>query len=490
MAKLPTIRLALLHKHIGKDGRQALYLSYAYQGRTNTLSMGMRIAAQEWDDRRQRIKGNGVLESQLNQDLKERLARAEGIVADLLREKIAPTFLAWRRRYTSGDGDAGQSSILLVRDGMELMAQRSALHEIEEGTANVYASALRSFLTHLGDVPISNLSRAQLASWKAKLIEEDSGADNRANQYMKFVQAVFKALCRAHDLDVPNVFRNLPIRVTRISEKRTISKEEMAVIERYYASLDRAHPDREILRRFLICRRSLRFVDTTELRRENFVRVMDPISQQEFFMLEKRAHKTKKAIFAPLLQEDLELLEWRDDGFLFEPITIKWFNSRLKQITKRLIGRPITSHFGRHFAGDSMAASNMEASSIQAVLGVSSAKITQIYASKNKFQILREFYNMSMAYQPISFNQSDLEIQRVVKEACWKLIENSGLNREALANQLGVTTRNMYRIYKPDDPEGRQIEILHIAKLCRILGKNLELPPMGPRNSAKKDAPD
>lgn len=87
------------------------------------------------------------------------------------------------------------------------------------------------------------------------------------------------------------------------------------------------------------------------------------------------------------------LLQWQADGFLFEKSSYVAYVKRLKKLSLELIGREITTHFGRHFTGDFILNSTgMGLDDVKAIIGVKSDRIAEIYAQKDIKEVLKKFY--------------------------------------------------------------------------------------------------
>ncbi|MBL7797186.1 MAG: hypothetical protein JNJ90_11885, partial [Saprospiraceae bacterium] len=62
-------------------------------------------------------------------------------------------------------------------------------------------------------------------------------------------------------------------------------------------------------------------------------------------------------------------------------------------ISRELIGREITTHFGRHFTGDLILNSGvMDAEDVKKILGVTSDRIAEVYAQRDIKALLKKFY--------------------------------------------------------------------------------------------------
>lgn len=108
----------------------------------------------------------------------------------------------------------------------------------------------------------------------------------------------------------------------------------------------------------------------------------------------KSARKTGTPEIVPISETDAQLLlQWQPDGSLFEAIDYRSYVARLKKVSKKLLGREITTHYGRHFTGDLILNSGlMDAEDVKKILGVTSGRIAEIYAQRDIKEVLRKFY--------------------------------------------------------------------------------------------------
>ena len=81
-------------------------------------------------------------------------------------------------------------------------------------------------------------------------------------------------------------------------------------------------------------------------------------------------------------------MQFGDDSKLFRQMKISDYNFHLKRISKEIIGREITSHYGRHFAGDQAINSGFDIDDVKAILGISNENTARIYAQRQNTTIL------------------------------------------------------------------------------------------------------
>ena len=88
---MASIKLILRNDKVGKDGEAPLYLRLIKDRKTKFISLGVRLVPNEWDEDKQRVKKNHSNSARINALLAQKVAEAEGQVADLERKKSQPS---------------------------------------------------------------------------------------------------------------------------------------------------------------------------------------------------------------------------------------------------------------------------------------------------------------------------------------------------------------------------------------------------------------
>lgn len=464
--KFPTIRCMLRNKHVGEDGKQLIYVSYAYRNKTNFISTKIRTKAEMFDPAKQRLKARETTSLVFNNTLTDIIRKIEGTCSALIDDDVEPTFENFKVRYSKPRGQP----INLYAEGLKWLERRENLGDIARSTARMYTVSLSDFYHRVGERDVRNLSRKDIEDWM--LITISRRGVNCAHQYARFLQVIYTGLIKQNKLKIDNIFLDFDLKVERISGKKTMTTEEMQKIEEYYSNLSKEDPSREILRRFLICSKTLRFSDTNVLEKTHFVEIIDPEKGLKYYVLQKAAIKTGKPIFAPIQEQYLHLLEWNKDGRLFVPLENSRYNVALKKLTQKIIGRKITSHYGRHYAADQMIDGAVSGKTIQNIMGLSNATMTDIYAVQQKVTALREFHqkmSTSMAREPIKYELKEIEASNKVKAALWEKRQQFPASADEMALLFGCGMRNFYKKFNPDDNMPMNITLQDFFRLCFIL---------------------
>ncbi|MBK8968392.1 MAG: hypothetical protein IPM36_17350 [Lewinellaceae bacterium] len=216
-----------------------------------------------------------------------------------------------------------------------------------------------------------------------------------ANQYIRYLKIVYGRVLKYFNLkDVRQAFEGVDIKVVKISDKKSLSREEYLTFRNALAKAKPGSKEYETLRRFMIMCRGLRYSDTQRIQKSEHYFEMDGDGDTRYRYLVTAAQKTGSTEIVPLPENDAELLlHWDADGYLFPKMNYQTYSHRLRKISLQLIGREITSHYGRHFTGDFILNSGeMGLEDVKKILGVKSDRIAEIYAQKDVKEVLRKFY--------------------------------------------------------------------------------------------------
>lgn len=387
----PSIKL-LLRGPADRYGRQRLYLRYSFNYSTNYISLPWKFDPKDWDEQKQLVRSKAVLSGEgaanVNRALRQKLAEAFNVTASMLAEDVLPEFERFRRAFL-GDRAAKRPFHEL---GEEVIAADFAAQRISDGTRQAYQAALKKWSTLAGRVIFANLTKSLVSNFQVRVAETHN--ENLAAQYVRNCKAVYRRILQAYDLqDKSGAFDGLDLKVKRISEKKTLTVSEY---NQFYAALEKTDPtsvEFETLRRFLLMCRGVRFSDTVAIRRDKHYFEFTE-KGQTFRYIAKPAQKTDVAGVVPISDRDAQwLLRWRPDGLLFESELYDTYSQRLKRLSQAIIGRTLTTHYGRHFAGDFIVnAGDMHLDDVKSILGIRSDEVARIYARRDIKNLLEKFY--------------------------------------------------------------------------------------------------
>ena len=372
-------------------GFQRLFLRYSWSYKTNYIALSWKLLPKDWDQSTQTVKPRATLGGEtaaiVNGDLAKTLNKAYSIIADLIANELPPTFDAFKPKM----GAEKKSAFRFFDAAVKLLDEEYAGKQISDSTLKVYKASLNKFKELNGDLRMQELTRDQVVAFKRSIVQ--SGKDNMANQYVKYLKIIYSRVLKRHKLpDTHKPFEDVSIRIVKISEKKSMTMGEYLTFRKALANYTPESTEYETIRRFLIMCRGLRFSDTTQIQKTQHYFTFED-GGTKFQYLTVNAQKTGTKGIVPISASDEVLLQWQPDGLLFEKLQYPVYVKRLKKLSLELIGREITTHFGRHFTGDFILNSTgMGLDDVKAIIGVKSDRIAEIYAQKDIKEVLKKFY--------------------------------------------------------------------------------------------------
>jgi len=372
-------------------GFQRLFLRYSWLYKTNYIALSWKLLPKDWDQKTQTVKPRATLGGEtaaiVNGDLSKTLNKAYSIIADLIANELPPTFDAFKPKM----GAEKKSAFLFFDAAVKMLDEEYAGNQISASTLKVYKASLNKFKELNGDLRMQELTRDQVVAFKRNIVQ--GGKDNLANQYVKYLKIVYSRVLKHYKLaDVHKPFEDVSIRIVKISEKKSMTMGEYLTFRKALADYTPESTEYDTIRRFLIMCRGLRFSDTTQIQKTQHYFTFED-GGTKFQYLTVNAQKTGTKGIVPISASDEVLLQWQPDGLLFEKLQYPVYVKRLKKLSLELIGREITTHFGRHFTGDFILNSTgMGLDDVKAIIGVKSDRIAEIYAQKDIKEVLKKFY--------------------------------------------------------------------------------------------------
>jgi integrase len=382
----------VLRGYNDRFGFQKLYLRYAWRYRTNYLVLPWKLRAKDWDAAGQSVKSRAILGGEtaiiVNNHLRTTLTKAYSIVADMIARDIPPTFDVFNQKMGAGK----KTDPLFSDTAFQILKEEFAANEISNKTFVTYRCAVRKFLGAVGPLRLQEMSRDKVLEFKRKMVA--AGKENLANQYLRYLKIMYARVLKYLEIDDQRKpFDRVDIKVVKMSEKKSLTVGEYTVFRNALFQAEPGTEAFETLRRFLIMCRGLRFSDTQHLRRDDhYFEFQEGDAWYRYFAT--NAQKTGSKEIVPIAESEAPLLlQWQPDGFLFQKIRYPVYSKQLRTLSQALIGREITTHYGRHFTGDFILNSGeMGLDDVKKILGVKSDRIAEIYAQKDIKEVLKKFY--------------------------------------------------------------------------------------------------
>lgn len=232
-------------------GFQRLFLRYSWLYKTNYIALSWKLLPKDWDQKTQTVKPRATLGGEtaaiVNGDLAKTLNKAYSIIADLIANELPPTFDAFKPKM----GAEKKSAFLFFDTAVKLLDEEYAGKQISDSTLKVYKASLNKFKELNGDLRMQELTRDQVVAFKRSIVQ--SGKDNMANQYVKYLKIIYSRVLKRHKLpDTHKPFEDVSIRIVKISEKKSMTMGEYLTIRKALADYAPGSGEYETIRRFLI----------------------------------------------------------------------------------------------------------------------------------------------------------------------------------------------------------------------------------------------
>ena len=373
-------------------GFQKLFLRYAWCYQTNYLVLSWKILPKDWDPANQSVKPRATLGGEtamvVNNHLRMTLTKAYSIVADMIARDIPPTFDVFSQKMRADKKVVS----LFGETALQILKEERAANEISHKTYITYKSAINKFQGVMGTLRLQDISREKVLEFKRKMVA--TGKENLANQYVRYLKIIYSRILKHFELDDQRKpFDRVEIRVVKISNKKSLTLEEYTAFRNALAQADPGSQKHETLRRFLIMCRGLRFSDTQRIKKDtHYFEFQEDGAWYRY--LATNAQKTGSKEIVPISSSDaILLLHWQPDGYLFPTVNYMTYSAWLRKVSLDIIGREITTHYGRHFTGDFILNNgDMGIEDVKKILGVKSDRIAEIYAQKDIKEVLKKFY--------------------------------------------------------------------------------------------------
>ncbi|MBL7797057.1 MAG: hypothetical protein JNJ90_11240 [Saprospiraceae bacterium] len=388
----PPVISIVLRGYQDRFGFQKLFLRYAWRYQTNYLVLPWKVLPKDWDPASQSVKPRATLGGEtamvVNNHLRTTLTKAYSIVADMIARDIPPAFDLFSQKMRADKKVVS----LFGETALQILKEEHAANEISPKTYITYKSAVNKFQGVMGPLRLQDISREKVLEFKRKMVA--TGKENLANQYVRYLKIIYGRVLKHFELDDQRKpFDRVEIKVVKISEKKSLTLEEYAAFRNALAQADPGSQTHETLRRFLIMCRGLRFSDTQRIKKDtHYFEFQEDGTWYRYFAT--NAQKTGSKEIVPISNTDATmLLHWRLDGYLFPQVKYMTYSKWLRKVSLDLIGREITTHYGRHFTGDFILNNgDMGIEDVKKILGVKSDRIAEIYAQKDIKEVLRKFY--------------------------------------------------------------------------------------------------
>jgi hypothetical protein len=378
----PTISLTIRGK-ADRWGKKIIYLSYAFRGSTKFLSLGFSLLPEHWSAKDRRVKAKNPNSPTYNGLLAQKMLHAEKVMLQIVSEGKTPNFDIFKFRFLEND----RVQLFGLEDLTILAAKMLEQGKIKKSTCKCYVISVTTFKKAVpGTMWLTDIQPEHIKIYYDYLL--GTGSHNRAAQYCKFFQVVLGHATKALRIQLDDrLFDDVADKkIVRISDKKNLTKQEYENLKNAYIdpknSLKLNAQELNTLRAFLILSKGLRYSDLKYLHKDKLQSMEYEGQKIAYFNIP--AQKTSVAGIIYFTTDEQHLLNFGPDGYLFQMAkSSSTYNISLKRLALKIIGREITSHYGRHFAGQSIIDNpNLGIDDVKMMIGVRSEKIAQVYAQR------------------------------------------------------------------------------------------------------------
>ncbi len=389
MKQLPTVTI-VLHGRKDRYGRKVLYIRYAHNYKTNYISTGFKVLEKDWDPIATKVRSRSAMlggesAARINMALNNLLEQATLAVLKMSDDKKQFSFQTFKA-FLSGEE---KPPIMLYESFVKVLDEEKSQGIISKATHKAYKVAVKAYINILGNTSIFDIKNQDVTNFMSILTEKHN--DNIAAQYCRNIKVVFNKVLKSEQIDIKNPFERT-LKINRLSDKKQITVNEYLLLKDYFMQ-KATDNEKETLKCFFICCRGARWSESMLIQKQHYTQEEVDGVMYRYFIKPKK--KTKTAAVVPITQWDAEnLLDFQQDGYLLKRSTYNNFIAQLQAISVLVIGRPITSHYGRHFAGEIIINDRaMDRDDVKNILGIKSTEVSEIYAERKALDSIRKFYD-------------------------------------------------------------------------------------------------
>lgn len=389
---MASIKLILRKDKVDHSGDAPLFLRITKDRKSQFLTMGVKLKLSEWDEEKQRVKKNHQNSARLNAFLSQKVAEAEGEVADLSRKKKDVTT---RKLKDAIMGKAPGNYFEYVYGRLDKMKG-----SVKYGVWLNYTSYTQKLEKFVGsrDLFFEDITLSFLNDYKAWMINTRNNNPTTISWTFRLMRKFTKeaiadgvAPATAYPYDKIKISAPNP-------EKHFLSKAQVEELKnipmngntnsKYYRDM------------FVFCcfAGGLRFSDVLELKWENFVeaenrivKVIRKSGRSHNFKIGATAleiinrYKTPDTVQSdyifPVLSNEMQYAGHGSDHFRVKSTLSRCANLVLRKLGKQMnLPFRLTFHASRHTFATNALKNGMRIEYVSKLMDHSSIGITQVYA--------------------------------------------------------------------------------------------------------------
>jgi len=375
---LTTFTIFLRPDQVNSDGTKTVCLRVVRNRKHKLYSLRIFIKEKDWSYKKNQVKSTDPDFLIKNKKISKYQIRADQIISDFFINDKILTFYDFKTHLFNES--YGSKSFL---DFIESQIKYSEGY-LSKSTLDAYRSQLRKLRTYRKELSFHEIDFSFLDAYKKYNLAVNN--KNTTNKALTFIKTFLNKANKLKTYKGENPFANFPI--SKINGNRDhLNINEVRKLSRMSDQNILQKNKENVLRYFLFCcYTGLRYSDIKtfifpDIKTEY---IFQNGENKERRIIEINMHKTKKQVRIPIIKQAYELIDFSNRRYKNQPVfnvlSSQPTNRYLKEIAQEAgINKNITFHVARHTFATIATDMKIDPKTIQAILGHSDLKITQIY---------------------------------------------------------------------------------------------------------------
>jgi len=261
---MASIKLILRQNKLDKAGEAPIYIRVIKDRKTKFISLGLKLNPNEWDEGKQKVKKNHKSSTRLNAFLSQKIADAEGEVADLERKNISTSAKRLKEAIK------GKPSIDFFDYSYKLCERIKGT--VSHSTYNNYKTSLDKFKKFVGkdEIYFEDISVTVLKNY-ANYCSTTSGNNNTTINYSLNILSIMFKNAQREDIISRTLypFDNVKIKKEKSSRKYMSDEQFQKFIDYEPGEKGKAKVIKDMFI-FAVFSGGLRFSDVIELQWKHY----------------------------------------------------------------------------------------------------------------------------------------------------------------------------------------------------------------------------
>lgn len=363
-----------------KNGEAPIYLRITVNGKSGELSLKRSIDPSKWDMKKNKAKGRGENELEINEYIKSLKGLIYTHQKQLQEEgkKVTATAII---NLLSGKKKE-ESDLLEYFEEHNERVKSLIGKEITQATVGKFETTKKHLEEYIQtkykqkDIALEEIDHSFIVGFEQFLKAEKNCQHNSAMKYMKAFKKIINEVL-AKEILRKNPFRNYKISI-KATDREYLTMDELQKLFKKPFTIKRLEEVRDIY--FFQCLTGLAYIDLNSLTQDNLGVGIDG---NEWIRI--RRGKTGNLCNIPLLPEALDIIEkykgYDLQGKLLPVQSNQKMNAYLKEIADLCeIKKNLTTHMARHTYATTITLSNgVPIETVSKILGHKKLSTTQIY---------------------------------------------------------------------------------------------------------------